>query len=249
MLDKHLKYFIFNEKEANKKLGNIFAKSIQKEIAKIDLLPNSFYVAKEKLLKTYPKYYQEIIDRAEGANVDADKYLFLISHELKEKYFDRCSDIIVKKDNKHILLGHNEDGTYDINNSALVKYKTNNGWYIEYATYDALAGTTFIYNNYHLLYTVNYVYVENSKIDEISSWFLLRSIVNCKNINQILLKLSQVKCASGFNINVVDLKSGKAFSIELMYNRIFYKEIHTVFIHTNHYLHNKKRKFLNHIYK
>ena len=240
-LNKNYQILEVNETEAGFIIGQKFATEIQKAVSSISVLNKNFYSMKQKLIKTYPDYYQEVCDRARGANVDLDKYLTYVSCELREQAMEKCTDIMIKKDDGTILLGHNEDGEYNKDNTLLVKHLTKNGWYIEFACIDSLAGTTYWWNSSGLIFTMNYIHTNHyQELGEISSWFVLRDIVESTSLNGVLEKIKKVKSASGFNINLVDTKTNKAYSIEYYVDRIDVVEITNKFVHTSHFLHLEK---------
>ena len=241
MLNKNYKILEVNEAEAGFVIGQKFAKEIQRVVLPIGTLDKNFYVMKEKLIKTYPDYYQEVCDRARGAKVDSDKYLIYVSSELREQTLEKCTDIIIKKDNGEISSGHNEDGEYNKGNTMLVKYITKNGWYIEFACADSLAGTTYWWNSSGLIFTMNYIYTRKQRIKEISSWFVLRDIIESRSLEDVLKRIKKVKSASGFNINLIDTKTNKAYSVEYRFDKVDVMEITDKFVHTNHFLRLEKR--------
>jgi hypothetical protein len=229
-----------DEKESALILGKMFAKEIQKCVSQVTKLDTNFHTMKEKLINTYPKYYKEVCDRASGAKVDSDKYLTIVSYELREKAMEKCTDIMIKKDNGTILLGHNEDGQYNSNNSAIIKYITKNGWYIEFSCIDSLAGTTYWWNSKGLIFTMNYIHTKYIKTNEISAWFVLRDIIECGSLDEVLEKIKKVKSASGFNVNLVDTNTNKIYSVESNIDRVDVAEITDKYVHTNHFIHLEK---------
>ena len=232
-----LRLFEFKENEASFNIGKIFSDAIRGKVSGIKDLNENFYVMKRKLIDTYPKYYKEICDRAKGAGVDKDKYLLFVSYELYESNNEKCTDIIVKNSKGEILCGHNEDGPYTLNNSAIIKYITETGWYTEYSCIDSLAGTTYLWNSNGVIFSGNYVYTKRKELKEISTWFVLRDLVECRNIDQILDKIKSVRSASGFNLNVIDTKISRAYSVEFYIDKVSVKEITGKFDHTNHFIH------------
>lgn len=236
MINK-LRYFEFNENEASRKVGEIFADSIRKSVENITTLPEGFYEMKQKLINTFPKYYKEVCGRAEGACVDVDKYLLSVSYELYESKNEKCTDVIIKKSNGQVLYGHNEDGPYTLDNSAIIKYITDKGWYTEYTSIDSLAGTTYLWNSNGIIFSGNYIHTEHKELQEISTWFILRNIVECTSVEEIIKGIKAVKSASGFNINVIDTKVNKVYSIEFYLDKIDVIEITNKFVHTNHFIH------------
>ncbi|MCL2280521.1 C45 family peptidase [Candidatus Saccharibacteria bacterium] len=232
-----LRYFEFEENEAGVNIGRIFSDAIRKRVAGSGNFTKNFYVMKQKLINTYPKYFQEVCDRARGAGVDEDKYLLFVSYELCGINSEKCTDVIVKNSRGEILYGHNEDGSYTLDNSAMVKHSTDKGWYIEYSCIDSLAGTTYLWNSSGIIFSGNYIYTEHKKLENISTWFILRDLVECGSINEIIDKIKSVESASGFNLNVVDTKNNRSYSIEFYLDKVSVVEITGKFEHTNHFIH------------
>lgn len=240
VFNKKNKILELNEKEASFIVGKKFIKEIQKAVSLVSKLNANFYIVKEKLINIYPKYYKEVCDRALGAKVDPDKYLVVVSDELREQVTEKCTDIIIKKDDGTILLGHNEDGEYNKNNSSIIKYINQNGWYIEFSCMDSLSGTTYWWNSKGLIFTMNYIHTKYKKIDEVPSWFVLRDIVECGSLNEVLERIKKVKSGSGFNINLIDTNIDKVYSIEYHFDQIDIVEIFDKYVHTNHFVHLEK---------
>jgi len=104
-----MRFFEFKEEIANFEIGKILAHAIKQETAPLPLPDQDFYIMKQKLIETYPKYYAEVCDRARGARIDEDKYLLNLSHEINARRIEKYTNIIVKTQ-AGILHGHNEDG-------------------------------------------------------------------------------------------------------------------------------------------
>jgi len=119
----------------------------------------------------------------------------------------------------------------------MVKYITDTGWYTEYACTDALAWTTYLWNSRSLIFSGNYIYTKHQELQEISTWFVLRDLMECGSIEEIITKIKKVKHASGFNLNIIDTKINRAYSIELYIDRVSVIEITDKLVHTNHFLH------------
>lgn len=193
-----------------------------------------FKTVKRILETEYPDELLHAYGRADGAGADRDAYLLFLCYELAEdRGPERCSDIIVC-DAGRILMGHNEDGPYTTNNSALVKYITGGGWHYDYASPDALAGGSFGFTSAGLVYTMNYMYLETLRRDRTPVWFFLRRLVACKSIEEIKGYLEKIDIASGFHWNLCI--GGKAYEIEAKYDHAEITEVDGIFVHTNHYL-------------
>lgn len=202
---------------------------------------------KKKIKIKYPSYLEEMYARADGFNIDRDAYLLNICFEIYDSK-EACTDIIVKVDDKRILLGHNEDISENIDQIALVKYNGNNGYFCELSTYNCPQGTTFGWNNHGIVYSVNSIELKENNEFGIPIWFILRDIVGCKNIEEIIDKIDIVDCASSFSLNIIDCHKNKAYSIEKVLDKLDILEINNKYIHTNHIVHPNMNQKLCEIY-
>lgn len=202
---------------------------------------------KKKIKIKYPSYLEEMYARADGFNIDRDAYLLNICFEIYDSK-EACTDIIVKVDDKRILLGHNEDISENIDQIALVKYNCNNGYFCELSTYNCLQGTTFGWNNHGIVYSVNSIELKENNELGIPIWFILRDIVGCKNIEEIIDKIDIADCASSFSLNIIDCHKNKAYSIEKVLDKLDILEINNKYIHTNHLIHPNMNQKLCEIY-
>jgi hypothetical protein len=180
----------------------------------------------------YSEYLQEVYGKADGAEVDRDAYLLFICYEIYTER-ERCTDVIVKLDNK-IIGGHNEDGPYSLKNTGLIKYITDYGFFCEYYCNDSLPGSTFGWNSHGIIFTCNYIYIHHKNTYGIPTWFILRSLIDCKNIDEVLNHLNVSDAASGGNVNIIDTNTKKAYSIEWRLNNLSVLEITNQFAHSNH---------------
>ena len=228
------------EYETGVQIGKLFHDELRKGAEEVSShlrnegVRKDFETVRRRLESEYPDYLQHAYGRADGAGVDRDSYLLFLCYEIwEDRGKEACSDIIVA-DSGRVILGHNEDGPYSPENSALVKYISGDDWYFDYASPDALAGGSFGFTSAGLIFTMNYMYLEHLKRDRIPVWFCLRSLVECKNIGEIREKLSRMDIASGFHWNL--FLKGKAYEIEAKYDRAEINEVNGIFVHTNHYL-------------
>lgn len=221
------------------KLGKIYKEDIQRNCKNISHLLNDtkindiLNIVKSKLEKLYPEYVQEVYGKADGAEVDRYSYLLYICYEIYTER-ERCTDVIIKLNNNKIIGGHNEDGPYSLNNTGLIKYITNYGYFCEYYCNDALPGSTFSWNSHGLIFTCNYIYIKNKNQYGIPTWFILRNLIECKSIEEVLEKLNIEDAASGCNVNIIDTNTKRAYSIEWRLNNLDILEITDKFAHSNH---------------
>ncbi len=220
-------------------LGQIYKDDIKsnckktRKLLKKSLIKEIISVVKGKLEKIYPQYLEEVYGKADGAGVARDAYLLYICYEVYTER-ERCTDVIVKQSNDEIIGGHNEDGPYSLNSVGLIKYITNYGFLCEYYCNDTLPGSTFCWNSYGLIFTCNYIYIHHKNIYGIPTWFILRNLVDCKSIDEVLQHLNVDDAASGCNVNIIDTNTKKAYSIEWRLNNLSVIEITDKFAHSNH---------------
>ncbi len=199
-------------------------------------IKNNFEKVKKKLEYKYPNYLQETYGRADGFNITRDEYLLSICFELYSLR-ESCTDIIIKIDNKHIISGHNEDLEENLEELMFVKYNNKNGYFCELSTYNCPQGTTFGWNDKGIIYSVNSIELKNNNEIGIPVWFILRDIVNCSNIEEIINKIDVNDCASAFSLNIIDSNNNNAYSIEKVLNKLDVISIDNKYIHTNHIIH------------
>lgn len=228
------------EYETGVQIGKLFQAELCKGAKKASSrlqeaeIRKDFEAVRHRLESEYPDYLQHAYGRADGAGADRDSYLLFLCYEIwEDRGKEACSDIIVA-DHGRVIMGHNEDGPYSSENSALVKCVSGDGWYYDFSSPDALAGGSFGFTSAGLVFTMNYMYLEQLKRDRVPVWFFLRSLVECRNIEEIQERLSRMDIASGFHWNLC--VGGKAYEIEAKYDRAEISEVNGIFVHTNHYL-------------
>lgn len=222
--------------------SKLFANTINNNFAYFrDLLKDEdirkkLEIVKEKLEKKYPEYLEETYGRADGLKINRDEYLLNICFEIYASR-EACTDVIIKLDNTHIISGHNEDLAEDLNEVALVKYNCNNGYFYELSSYNCPQGTTFGWNDKGIVYSVNSIELKENNEIGIPVWFILRDIVQCGSIEEIIKRIDITDCASAFSLNIIDSNKHKAYSIEKVLDRLDVIEIYEKYVHTNHIVH------------
>ncbi len=228
------------EYETGVQIGKLFGSALCEETREAERYlkqpgtRKDFETVRRRLETDYPEYLQHAYGRADGAGAGREAYLLFLCYELWEgRDGERCSDIIVSGDGR-VVMGHNEDGGYSAGNSALLKCAGPEGWHFDFATPDALAGGSFGFTSKGLIFTMNYMYLEQFRRDRTPVWFFLRSLVDCGSIGEIQDRLSRMDIASGFHWNL--FIDGKAYEVEAKYDRAELREVEGIFVHTNHYL-------------
>lgn len=240
-------YLSFSDYENGKKSGTYFKKFIQKEINfYCNLLKNSKIKEQclklvQKLKRLYPKYYNEVLGKADGAEVDFNAYFLMLCPELFEGK-EHCTTIICKNQEGKFMLTHNEDDCYKKGNFCISKVSTANEWFITNDIYNMPFGNGFSWNSHGIIKTINYCYDPLPNKDNLSRYFSQRYISEATSIDNLIERCKNFKTASGYHVNALDIKNNIAVSIEVFTDSVDVKFIDDYNIHSNHFL---RGKFLN----
>lgn len=189
----------------------------------------------EKMNILCPESLQEVYGRADGAKIDRQAMLLLLSPELYHGE-GGCTNIVLKKANGNILFAHNEDGTvYEENSVALVKCNRNGKWGIHFVIADRLIGSAFGYASNGIAYAHNYIKETKYHIEEISRYAAVRQMLTFDTIAQMRQYMTSIKIASAVRIDVVDKKNNIAIDIEKEYQKMCVTEIADRFARSNHF--------------
>lgn len=212
-----------------------------------DDIRKKFEIVKEKIRIRYPDYLEEMYGRADGFHIDRDLYLLSICFEIYSSR-EACTDVIIRVDDKQILFGHNEDLLENLDEIALIKYASDKDYYYDFSTYNFPQGTTFGWNSYGIVYSVNSIDLKANNEIGIPFGFILRDIVQCKSIEEIVRKINLEDCASAFSLNILDCNKNKVYSIEKVLDKLDIIEIKDKYVHTNHIIHSGIDKNLCYLY-
>lgn len=116
--------------------------------------------------------------------MDRETYLLYVAYEIYEDR-DYCTDVVIKVSEEESLLGHNEDGPYTLENAGLIKYIYKEGFFYDFTSTDALAGGSYSFNQDGLIFTMNYMHMNDRDRTEVPSWFVLRELVEAKDIEDL----------------------------------------------------------------
>ncbi|WP_315117978.1 C45 family autoproteolytic acyltransferase/hydolase [uncultured Clostridium sp.] len=200
-----------------------------------DLMKKSAYI-KEITKERFSDYILEIEGRAEGAGVDKDLYFLMMCAELLNEGVG-CTTLVCKRKDGTILLGHNEDDSYNPGNSALTKCWNDKEWFVTYDYCNMPFGNAFSFNNYGIIKTINYCYSEEVSITGIPRYFLQRYISEAKSLEDFVNRCNIENRGSGFHAVALDINKNQCISVEVTHKDISVKEIDDYYVHTNHYIH------------
>lgn len=191
-----------------------------------------------KLQNEYPQYYEEIKGKADGAGVGFIQYFAMMCPELS-KVQSHCTTIMCKKSNGNFIISHNEDDNYQEGNFAISKINVSNGWFATNDIWNMPFGNGFSWNSSGIIKTINYTHEPNMNLDNLSRYFSQRHISEANSIEDLIKRTRELKPASGYHVNAIDIKNNIAVSIEVYPDDIDVQYINDYYIHSNHYIHNR----------
>lgn len=215
-------------------------KALQKALRKEEQLEwNSQYESLlQRLKKEYPVYYAEILGKAESLQVDFKEYFMLLCPELRQIKNEQCTTVVCKKENGHCLICHNEDDQYIEGNFCLAKIKTGEGrWFVTNDMVNMPFGNGVSWNSDGIVKTINYTHEEKVNDKELPRYFLQRHLSEASSIQDLIQRCEEMKRASGFHVNAIDVNKQEAVSIEVYKEGIDVEKIDDFYVHSNHYMH------------
>ncbi len=224
-----------------KKYKKYFQEQIPKYIEKLQYeeIQNILKVIEEKIKKYAPKCLEEIYGRADGADVPRNALLLMFCPELFGAV-SGCTTLLVKKNDNEVLFAHNEDDSMVGSETvSLIKYNIGDDWLVGYTKARQLVGGAFAWNKHGIVISCNYIYSSMISIENVSRYILTRELLRSKTIEEVIEKCKKLSTASGFSINVLDLKSNKIINIEKGIESIQITEIKNKYARANHYINEK----------
>ena len=192
----------------------------------------------DKLKEEYPNYYDETIGKADGLGIDKLVYFAIMCPEISDINFEHCTTIICKKGNGKFIISHNEDDDYVKDNFCLSKVRIDdNNWFVTNDMYNMPFGNGISWNSFGIVKTINYCHNENTNVSDYSRYYLQRHISEAKSIDDLIKRCKDMKVASGFHVNAIDINNNVAVSIEVYTDGIDVEYINNYYIHTNHFIH------------
>jgi len=193
-----------------------------------------------RLKEEYPRYYEEVQGKAAGLNMSVTDYFPLLCPELFHVGFDHCTSIICRKENGHFLLSHNEDDYYHKNNFCMSKVKINDEhWFVTNDMINMPFGNGFSWNSYGIVKTINYCHEENFDLNGLPRYFGQRHISEASSLEDLIERCKEMKLASGFHVNALDVNQNRAVSVEVYPDGVSVHWIENQNVHTNHYIHQR----------
>ena len=193
----------------------------------------------ENLKNEYPTYYDETIGKADGLGMDRLTYFAVMCPEILKNNIEHCTSITCKKDNGNFIISHNEDDVYLEGNFCLSKvYIDDKNWFVTNDMYNMPFGNGISWNSFGIVKTINYCHNEIININNYPRYYGQRHISEAKSIEDLIKRCKEMKVATGFHVNAIDINKKIAVSVEVYPNDIDVQNIDDYYIHTNHFIHN-----------
>ncbi len=200
--------------------------------------------------KVFPQYLEELTSMAEGANVP---FIDLFFHNTPEVYDrtsvwdrehaqteDHCT-ICVSFGKSGALIGHNEDWAIEsLDELYVLKATIDSVTYIglNYATF--LIGCSATLTSHGLIQCINELHQDSHM--GIGKYFIARSVLDAKNLEEAETLIRNSKRASGYNHVLV--QKNTIYNIETSGEDIdVEKRIGTPYAHTNHFCSTRMQQY------
>lgn len=191
-----------------------------------------------KLKEEYPIYYDETIGKADWLGIDRLTFFSIRCPEITDTDFEHCTTIMCKKDNGKFIISHNEDWEYIKGDFCLSKVKIDdNNWFVTNDMYEMPFWNWISWNSYGIVKTINYCHDDNLNTDNLPRYFAQRHLTEAKSIDDLIKRCEEMKVASGFHVNAIDINKNIAVSIEAYSNGIDVEYIDDYYVHSNHFIH------------
>lgn len=230
--------------ENGKKSGEYFKNRVDidtekvNKILKNEKIRNKVFNQLINLKRKYPNFYEEVVGKSLGLGLDLLTYFAILCPEITDINFEHCTTITCKKDDENFIISHNEDDDYIEGNFCLSKVKIDDdNWFVTNDMYNMPFGNGISWNSFGIVKTINYCH-NNKVIEEnFPRYFLQRYISESTSIDDMIERCKEMKVASGFHINVIDIYKNMAASIEVYVDGVDVFKIDDYYIHTNHFIH------------
>ncbi len=219
---------------------NIDIESIKKKLYSNTSIKERVEYQFNKLKNEFPKYYEEIIGKADGLNIDHLVYFSVMCPEIMDLNFEHCTTIVYRKKNGNFMISHNEDDDYIEGNFCLSKVKIDDkNWFVTNDMYNMPFGNGVSFNSYGIVKTINYCHDDDIKDNYTPRYFSQRHIAEASSIDDLIKRCKEIKNASGYHVTALDINKNIAVSVEVYNDEIDVYYIDDFFVHSNHFLRGK----------
>lgn len=230
--------------ENGKESGAYFKNRVDIDTEKVnkilenEIIRNKVFNQLVNLKRKYPNFYDEVVGKSVGLGLDLLTYFAILCPEITDINFEHCTTITCKKDDGNFIISHNEDDDYIEGNFCLSKVKIDDdNWFVTNDMYNMPFGNGISWNSFGIVKTINYCHNDKVIEENIPRYFLQRYISESTSIDDMIERCKEMKVASGFHINVIDIYKNMAASIEVYTDGVDVFQIDDYYIHTNHFIH------------
>ena len=210
-------------------------REVYEEKSRIPSVRDCVLRLEETLKAQYPDAYQEILGRAEGAEMSKAAALLMFFPEIFKR-IDGCTTLMLRRKDGKFLFSHNEDDKgYDHENTALVTYDYGDHVIVGFTMAEKLTGYAFGWNSYGLLYSSNYIYDTKIDLNNVSRYIMVRDVMNAKTLEEAVYRLSRMRVASAFSLNLYDRNEDRAVNVEKDIDAVYVTEIGERYARANHF--------------
>lgn len=198
--------------------------------------------------KRFPNYYQELEGISDGAEINFDELFAFNVREVKlmlnlKNSIGGCTTCILPKEG-NFIVGHNEDAR--IGNDVFIlhskiKSEPKN---LSVCYYGTLPGYSVSVNEKGLFQLSNFLESKNTIFNSPFS-FLSRSTMKISSVKEAVNYISESERSSSEAFTF--LKKQDVVCIETSEKDSLKKRINTPFVHTNHFVFDKMKKYQKHI--
>jgi hypothetical protein len=184
----------------------------------------------------YPDYIEELKGISEGSKIDYWKVLLLNCPEIRSSR-SGCSSIAIG--GKGASVFHNEDGDNweRKKDFFLAKVSQLGRTYHSFVYPGELCGSSYCWNSEGLFFINDYVVPIREDISEIPRYFISRSLIDARTIEEAVNALKKNNEASGAHYYIG--KGSRIISAETANDKVSIRTIDRLDYHTNHYTHRR----------
>jgi len=135
-----------------------------------------------------------------------------MEEQKRKKPQDHCSDVLMIEDNGSFASGHNEDDNkFWLNSTFLVETKN----WVAFTYASQLSGNAFAFSKRGLSVTMNSLFPNATYLDGAGQNFILRDILEAKDLNDAIARATKNFAMSGFSCNLGSIHKREVVNIEV----------------------------------
>ena len=186
----------------------------------------------EACARNFPIYREEFDGVARGAGVSVEDLWTAIEFDLSETSKHRCTTLVT---NKGMLIGHNEDWSFDAKDSiCILKKQLPHCTILELFYYPSCGGNALSVNSYGYIQAINSLYHTDTQTG-LSGNIIARWLSETSSPEADCGQLLFLKRATGYSHTIVG-SHGRLLNIECSAREYIVTSPAMPFVHTNHFL-------------